>query len=93
MARWSNKGSTAVRGKHPRSNPTCPYCNLRYRNFRMSISMSDVYNSVRQEHENGKRHHYTLRTVLGKAHQLKMVEWGEHLAMCEVYEALVKCVE
>lgn len=74
-----------VRGQTPRQNPQCPYCGLRYRAFRMSISIQDVYALVRAEHENGERHHYTLRTVLGKAHEIKFQEWKEHLDQCSFY--------
>lgn len=41
----------------------------------MTCFMTDVYMQLRAQHESGARKQYTLRTLLGKAHEIKRKEW------------------
>ena len=45
--------------------------------------MGSICQSLRRQQECGERHHYNLRTMLGKAHELKMAAWMAHQLVCE----------
>ena len=73
----------------------CPHCNLTYRNFKMPISRDDVYQLLKSEQHDPKhkRQHVTLRTFLGKMHEIKMEAWEEHKETCAVTHGLISPID
>ena len=75
-------------GKHRRMR--CPTCNRLYEYFRMPITRHDVYMGLIGERDEGKRHHVTLRTFLGKMHEIKMNAWGHHIEACKIHAMYIR---
>lgn len=68
------------------NNERCPYCGIKYRDFRCTTytSFQDVKDSLWVDSKDSKDWKYKrLGTVLGRWHMAKKREWEEHIGICE----------
>lgn len=61
----------------------CPFCGLRYRQFRTGLTYKDVFDMLWSGSADPKDWQYKRRgTVLGKWREIKLSLWGRHLDGC-----------
>jgi hypothetical protein len=90
--RWTNKrydGTYVTRGGKAKvgwafwRNLYCPNCGRLYRYFRMGIDRTDIFESLKREANEGELKGLTIRTVLGKSHEIKQAAWQAHITLCK----------
>jgi len=89
--RWKNRrpdGSYVTKGDNwtASRSQTCPHCGKRYYWFRMPTSREDVLWQLKQEADRGDIPCVTLRTLLGRCHEIKMRAWAAHIQLCGGWE-------
>ena len=60
----------------------CPHCGRKYYYFRMPMTREDVLFSLKEEANRGEIPCVTLRTLLGRMHEIKMGAWEAHIELC-----------
>lgn len=64
---------------------TCPFCGLKYDDFKTGLTYDDVYSMMWIDDEDYSRWRYKRRhSVLGFWHEYKRSLWAEHLHFCEL---------
>jgi len=82
-SRWAAKNKGPVKSDTWNwRKERCPHCNMKYTALKTGLTWDYVKACVRAEHEAGKRHHYTRRTVLGWWHGYKQTLWKQHIDEC-----------
>jgi hypothetical protein len=56
----------------------------------MGMARESVYESLLSEQRAGKRNHVTLRTYLGKMHEIKLRAWEAHVTFCEMNQKYLR---
>lgn len=67
-------------------NMVCPHCGERYDDMRTGRTFKELRNeiiSIGTDAKTGKTKYGRRHGVLGYWHELKMLYWDQHLAMCE----------
>lgn len=93
--RWTNKredGSKVCRGVSwtRLRNERCPHCGKKYRYFRMGMDRTDVYEALKSQQRGGEIKTVTLRTYLGRMHEIKQAAWQAHIESCEQEQAYIR---
>jgi len=60
----------------------CPHCGRKYYYFRMPCTREEVLLGLKEEAKRGDITCVTLRTLLGRCHEIKLDAWDAHIRMC-----------
>ena len=70
--------------RYSRNNECCPFCGLRYADFRCSLqTKEDVYDQMFIHDKDSSKWRYKRKGgILGYWHMIKIREWQQHLDEC-----------
>ena len=70
--------------RYSRNNECCPFCGLRYADFRCSLrTKEEVYAQMFVHSEDSSKWRYKRKgSILGYWHMVKQREWQQHLNEC-----------
>ena len=70
--------------RYSRNSESCPFCGLRYKNFRCSLrTKEEVYAQMFVHSEDSSKWRYKRKGgILGYWHMVKQREWQQHLNEC-----------